>query len=320
MTLTGTMLRTSDRLGGRLRGGEWHYALPLLRAIDRPGVRFILSKMATWHARRRSPSIRVFFDRVWMHEVDGRFWADSEKFSYHGNCRRTWQTQGTTVPYAAADNWFYLYKPRLGDVIVDIGAGNGMEILTFSQPVGETGRVIAVEAHPGTFSMLERVCHWNKLNNVTCHMKAVMAEVGTAFITDDVRDSGHHNQLAEDGIAVSGTTVDELTADFPVIDFVKMNNEGAERIAIEGMSESIKKTRYVCVAAHDFRAERGDGEQFRTRKVVIEFLRDHGFEVKTRESANPESNATWESVQDHVHGWLPTHPGNHPLDQQPTNR
>ena len=80
-----------------------------------------------------------------------------------------------------------------------------------------------------------------------------------------------------------------------------MNIEGAEQNAIDGMSESITKTRHVCFAAHDFRAARGEGEHFRTRKAVIEFLRDHGFEVKTRNS-DPRP-----AVRDHIHGRLPTH-------------
>ena len=197
-------------------------------------------------------------------------------------------------------------------MVIDIGAGDGCEIPIFSESVGKTGLVIAIEAHPVTFSMLERVCHWNKLDNVTCHMKAILPEAGTTFISDEL----HHvsNQLVESGIAVNGVTLDQLTADLPVIDFVKMNIEGAERNAIDGMSESIKKTRHVCFAAHDFRADRGDGEQFRTRKVVTEFLQDHGFEIRTRRSD------TRPAVRDHIHGWLPTLPGNHHLGEQHNNK
>src|SRR5262245_5196542 len=58
----------------------------------------------------------------------------------------------------ASDYWFHLYKPQAGDIIVDIGAGRGEDVYAFSQAVGETGHVIAVEPHPESFSILRRFC------------------------------------------------------------------------------------------------------------------------------------------------------------------
>ena len=42
--------------------------------------------------------------------------------------------------------------------ILDIGAGVGEDTLAFSKDVGPGGRVLSVEAHPGTFRMLEKTC------------------------------------------------------------------------------------------------------------------------------------------------------------------
>ena len=53
------------------------------------------------------------------------------------------------------DRWFLAYTPGEGDVVVDLGAGFGDEALIFSNLVGPSGRVIAVEAHPKTFACLE---------------------------------------------------------------------------------------------------------------------------------------------------------------------
>lgn len=44
------------------------------------------------------------------------------------------------------------------------------------------------------------------------------------------------------------------------IDFLKMNIEGAELNALPGCREALKHTRFCSIAAHDFRAARGEGE------------------------------------------------------------
>jgi hypothetical protein len=75
-----------------------------------------------------------------------------------------------------------------------------------------------------------------------------------------------------------------------------MNIEGAERFALQGMEQSLKRVRSICVACHDFRAERGDGEHFRTREFVEQFLSERGFRLTWRKD-DPRP-----SVRDHVFG------------------
>jgi hypothetical protein len=56
------------------------------------------------------------------------------------------------------------------------------------------------------------------------------------------------------------------------------------------------RTAHVCIAAHDFRAGRGEGEEFRTLGFVREFLTDCGFELITRDE-DPRYYVPY-----HVHG------------------
>ena len=74
-----------------------------------------------------------------------------------------------------------------------------------------------------------------------------------------------------------------------------MNIEGAERYAL-GMESVLPHTRQICVACHDFRCEGGDGEQFRTRTFVEQFLVKRGFTVTSR----PDDPRDY--VRDHVFG------------------
>ena len=97
---------------------------------------------------------------------------------------------------------------------------------------------------------------------------------------------------------VEGVTFDSLCERYGInrIDFLKMNIEGAERSALPGCRDALHRVRNVCVAAHDFRAARGEGEDFRTLPFVREFLTAAGFRLITRDD-DPRYYVPY-----HVHG------------------
>lgn len=201
----------------------------------------------------------------------------------------------------ADDYWFHVYKPRPGDVIVDIGAGRGEDVYAFSRAVGPEGHVWAIEAHPESFRLLTEFCRENDLQNVTplnyaCVDKPASLQVETMQVWESnyVR-SGDPSATS---LPVEGVTFDSLAERYHIdrIDFLKMNIEGAERTALPGTLVSIRRARWVCIAAHDFRADRGEGEQFRTREYVRRFLTEAGFQLITRDE-DPRYYVPY-----HIHG------------------
>ena len=58
-----------------------------------------------------------------------------------------------TAPFAGVANPLSMGQPRLGESVVDIGAGSGMDAFLAGKAVRESGRVIAVDM---TDAMLER--------------------------------------------------------------------------------------------------------------------------------------------------------------------
>ena len=102
----------------------------------------------------------------------------------------------------------------------------------------------------------------------------------------------------EGSVTVPGMPLDELIEREKIrrVDFLKMNIEGAERFALPGCWQALARTRFVCVAAHDFRALRGEGAEFRTLAFVREFLSSCGFDLVTRD-ADPRYYVPY-----HVHG------------------
>jgi FkbM family methyltransferase len=244
---------------------------PLLSRLDRPGGRVLIARALEWQVRRRH-GIRVHVghdpgEGLWVFR-----WPDV--------------TVPMVEPTAAspqefedehADVFFQEYEPVAGDVIVDLGAGMGTELDLMCRLVGPTGRVYAVEADPLTFRCLELRREWNSLENAVAIHAAVTDETGEVSISSE----GHHleHRVVADGAGrrVPAVTLDDLASQFEIarIDLLKINIEGAERMAFEGMRRSIDLVRNVAVSCHDFIG-------FPTADFTRAFLVGHGFTVTER--------------------------------------
>jgi hypothetical protein len=98
-------------------------------------------------------------------------------------------------------------------------------------------------------------------------------------------------------VAVRARRLDDVVRELEIeeIDLLKMNIEGAERLALRGMTETLPKIRHLCISCHDFMADRGGPDEMRTRAFVMEFLEARGFVLTTRDHA-----ADW--VRSYVYG------------------
>jgi len=279
------------------------YRRSFIRLLDRPGGRLLLGKIATHIARAATgDDVEIkYVDGFWTHRIGLHFFPDSLGFDYRPGHFEAWK--GDLGQYTR-DFWFQHYQPREGDVVIDVGAGRGEDTLTFSRAVGETGRVIAIEAHPLSFKILERFCRCNRLTNVTLLDVALMDKPGMVEIAGS-ESSWMDNAIADGnglgGVSVRATTLDEVCRQqgLKSVALLKMNIEGAERYALLGMEGAVRNIRQICVACHDFRFERGEGEWFRTRSFVELFLVRNGFTLASR----PDDPR--DAVRDHVYGLRP---------------
>ncbi len=274
----------------------------LIRLLDRPGGRTLLALAATCFARARNGlDVRIFYDDGWFHWAGGVCSFDSAAFNYFSDTPLHWKNRDSQEELGSV--WWHVYRPRAGDVVVDIGAGTGTDTFVFSKAVGNEGRVLAVEAHPRTYRWLVNTCKYNRLENVIpCH-RAVTDGATEVYITDNAHHLGNSIIPTLDQnclqTPVPGASLDQICREQGIdhIDFLKVNVEGAERFVIRGMSEMIGRIRHLCIACHDFLAV--DGEDFRTKQLVIDFLQASGFEVVCRD-ADPRP-----CVQGHVHAVSP---------------
>jgi FkbM family methyltransferase len=283
--------------------GELSYKRTLARLLDRPGGRFLLGKIATWYLQRIiGEGVNIaFVEGMWTRLIGSHFFPDGPKFNYVYSDFDNWLRQAEVYASETKEYWLQHYRPQEGDVIVDVGAGHGEDTLTFSRAVGETGRVIAIEAHPLSFEILKNFCRLNRLSNVTLLQLALMDKPGTVRIAES-ESSWMENTIESGeestGVSVRATTFADVCRQQGLNDitFLKMNIEGAERDALLGLEPVIKQIRQICVACHDFRYARGHGEQFRTRALVERFLAEHSFTVASR----PDDPRDY--VRDHIFG------------------
>jgi FkbM family methyltransferase len=256
------------------------YWLAIVERLDRPGRRGLLVLPASlWVSfTYRTPCFVYWREGAWIHHYRG--------------AKIPHATLGRAAPPAvftaqARDLALYEYTPSDGDTVFDIGAGIGAETLLFSRLVGDSGRVVSVEAHPRTFGRLLDLCKANRLENVTPLQIAVSDADGTVVISD--REHHLRNIVLEagGGIKVPARRIETVAKQLGVtrIDLLKMNIEGAERQAIRGIGPLLAKTRHVCISCHDFLADDNGSEELRTKEFVRDSLLEHGFKVTTRDDA-----------------------------------
>ena len=135
-----------------------------------------------------------------------------------------------------------LVKP--GMTVIDLGAHIGYYSLLASSLAGPAGTVYAFEPDPRYYSVLTQNLEANGCVNVRTVAEAVSRECGETFMWSEA-GAGGSNLFARTGafpntrIRVRVTTLDDFLAraGWPAVDLIKMDIEGAEAAALEGMTE-----------------------------------------------------------------------------------
>lgn len=219
---------------------------------------------------------------AWVVRADG-FWVQR----YRGGTLVSPHLR--SVPFRVArtkteDLFFYRYKPKPGDVVVELGAELGSETLFLSRAVGASGRVIAVEAHPDTVRALRRMVELNQLTNVDVVHAAVGAESGETTISDGDAVS---NTVGRGALVVPAVSLEDLfqSANIGRVDLLKVNIEGAEGPLLRAMTaQAAGVVRSAVISCHDFRAAGNDADWYRTGESVDRELKRLNFCVDRRPS------------------------------------
>ena len=139
---------------------------------------------------------------------------------------------------------------KKGDVVLDLGANIGYHTINFSRMVGENGKIFSFEPEPNNFELLKKNVEVNNCKNVTLVKKAVSNKNGRSRLylseenTADNRtfNSGDDRKFIE----IDEIKLDDYFKNFgKKINFIKMNIQGSEIAAIEGMKNIITKQKQL---------------------------------------------------------------------------
>ncbi len=138
---------------------------------------------------------------------------------------------------------------RRGWHCLDVGANHGYYTLIMADAAGPEGRVVPVEPTPRLADLLRQTLDVNGFPHVTVVQEAVTDADGQALqLVIPARRSlnarlsevaGPTDEVAE----VRSVTIDALTDDWPRVDLIKIDVEGAEEAVWRGMQQTIARNR-----------------------------------------------------------------------------
>jgi FkbM family methyltransferase len=185
------------------------------------------------------------------------------------------------------------YQPKLDDIIFDVGAGAGTEVVHFSRMVGPKGRVYAIEADPAALRRLKKQVSNLTYKNVEILELAVGNAEGIVKL-HIAEEGGIENSIKSvvgaNYVEVPCKRLDDVIESLKLesISYMKINIEGAEVDALVGLGSKINMVKNFCISCHDFT---GDPTQA-TFDQVKSFLETSNLKISTR-PYNP--NANWEN-------------------------
>lgn len=136
-----------------------------------------------------------------------------------------------------------VHHARPGDVVADLGAHIGYFTLLLARRVGAQGHVYAFEPDPENFRLLRRNIRLNGYENVTCVNLAVGDRTGTASLYRAPENLGDHRtydpqEPGRERIEIGATRLDDyLHGRASRLDLVKLDVQGAEAAALDGMGD-----------------------------------------------------------------------------------
>ena len=173
------------------------------------------------------------------------------RFSFPKNYLRRWKNDmlGNTYEPDVTGLFKKIVKP--GMITVDIGAHIGYYTRLFSRLTGKHGRVLAFEADPENFLLLQK--NTGRLANVSLHNVAVSEKIGQIDFYHSEDKTGCHSTIPADfrqkKLTVRATDLDSAlqSAGDSRVDIIKMDIEGGEVLAIRGMQHILAANQEIAL-------------------------------------------------------------------------
>ncbi len=186
------------------------------------------------------------------------------------------------------------FTPKQGDIVIDIGANIGRYTIISSKRVGTKGKVVAIEAHPGNFEILNRNIKLNQLTNIIpLNYAAYSKETKIKLYVPD-EESGYtiyHTLMERTGkkfVEVNANTLDYLLQLNEIrqeeVKWIKIDVEGAELEVLKGATNVLSKSKDIALLI--------EVHGLNNYRPVVEFLSLYDFKI--------EFEKTYETGDKHI--------------------
>jgi FkbM family methyltransferase len=146
---------------------------------------------------------------------------------------------------------FMVSRIKPGMHVVDAGANHGYYTVLFADLVGANGRVAAFEPNPKTVELLNRTIVVNGFDSrATVFDRALTAADDETLLFFAPVGEPKNARILEpehaghpETVTVTGAKLDTLLADWPRVDFMKVDVEGAEEAMLEGAWATVTRDR-----------------------------------------------------------------------------
>jgi FkbM family methyltransferase len=183
------------------------------------------------------------------------------------------------------------FTPKKGDIVIDIGAHIGLYTIISSKRVGANGKVVAIEADPSNFEMLNSNIKLNQLTNVTPLNYAVYSKETKVKLYLPSGESGFtkYNTIMpnwintqEKFVEVNANTLDYLLQLNEIrqeeVNWIKIDVEGAEFEVLKGASNVLSKSKDIAILMELH------GPPHVYRPKVEEFVNLYNFKIEFEKS------------------------------------
>ncbi len=197
------------------------------------------------------------------------------------------------------------FIPMEKDVVVDVGAHIGSYTIVSSKKVGQFGKVVAIEADPNNFDMLNQNIQLNKLTNVVSlncaayskedRLKLFLPTSGKTADSEFTKYNTIMSQRAQgkqNFVEVSANTLDTLLKQNGInqenVNWIKIDVEGAELEVLKGSVETISRSKGIRLLIEIHNLSEGKN----LYEEIMVFLKGFGF--------NTEFEKKYENGEKHV--------------------
>ena len=175
-------------------------------------------------------AVRVGADAVYPDTVDG--WVSSQAWRLGLRDGGAQRLIGREMP--------------VGGVAVDVGAYLGWYSVALARRAGVTGRVIALEPEAGNFDLLTRAVGAGRFPQIDPRQVAAAEYSGWTSLYVATGDRGDHRIVpaGEDrrSRTVRAVSLDDLLAEVPRLDFLKVSTQGVEVSVLRGARRVLERS------------------------------------------------------------------------------